>query len=98
MRLQESGASEDLNYTIVEWPAGKGVAEHVNGEVDVVMVVVSGSGEVVVDGERYEVRSGDALLIPKAARRAVSSRSDDFRYLNIHRRRRGIVLGAMRRN
>lgn len=41
--------SEDLNANLVRFPSGKGVGEHVNEEVDVVMVGIAGHGKVMVD-------------------------------------------------
>lgn len=94
MRIEESGGSEDLNFTFVEWPAEKGVAEHVNEEVDVLMLVLSGHGLVTVDGQRFEAGVGDLFLIRKGSTRSVRSASDDFRYINVHRRRRGLMPTA----
>ena len=37
----------------------------VNDVVDVALIVVTGEGEVVVDGETFTVAAGQALLIPK---------------------------------
>ena len=45
-------ASADLNATLLAWPAGHQVAEHVNAEVDVLVVVVAGTGTASVDGHR----------------------------------------------
>ena len=47
------GAGGDLNANLVRFSAGRGVGEHVNGEVDVIIVGVSGSGCVEVDGEEH---------------------------------------------
>jgi quercetin dioxygenase-like cupin family protein len=43
--------SSDLNANLVRFGAGQGVEEHVNDEVEVIVVGVSGSGIVAVDGE-----------------------------------------------
>ena len=82
--------SEDLNVTLLSWPRGHTIAEHLNSEVDVVIVAVWGEAEITVDDELHRLATGTALLIPKGARRAVSAISD-FSYLSIHRRRRGLM-------
>ena len=86
----------DLNANLVRFPEGKGVGEHVNEEVDVLFVGVSGSGTVEVDGDEHLLRSGVLVLAPKGARRATRSASDDFSYLTVHRRRGPVRLGAGR--
>jgi quercetin dioxygenase-like cupin family protein len=43
--------SSELNANLVRFGAGQGVEEHVNDEVEVIVVGVSGSGIVAVDGE-----------------------------------------------
>ena len=85
------GASEDLNVTLLSWPAGDGVAPHVNNEVDVALIAVSGAGEIVVDGEPFTVAAGQALLIPKGRERAIRAVSERFSYLSVHRRRPGLM-------
>lgn len=92
---QWGAASDDLNATLVHWEKGKGVAPHTNTEVDVVMVTLSGEGEVVVDGSVTMVRQGTVLVIPKGAEREVRATSD-LVYVNVHRRRFGLQLSAGR--
>ena len=45
-------ASHDLNATLLVWPADHQVPEHVNADLDVLVVVLEGSGVAVVDGAR----------------------------------------------
>ena len=93
-RLQPDG---DLNANLVSFPPGEGVGEHVNGELDVLMVGVAGAGAVIVDGVAHELRPGTAVLVPRGARRATRAGSQRFSYLTVHRRRdRGIVLAGAR--
>lgn len=84
--------SEDLNANLVRFPAGRGVEEHVNEEVDVVLVGVSGEGSVAVDGEEHEMRPGNLVFAPKGSRRSTRSDSEDFAYLSVHRRRSGPAI------
>ena len=79
--------SEDLDANLLVFGAGEGVAEHVNAEVDVLLVGVAGEGVVAVDGRRLPLRAGQAILVPKGARRATLGRGDRFAYLTCHRRR-----------
>ena len=85
--------SEDLNANLVRFPAGEGVGEHVNGEVDVLFVGVTGTGRVSVDGLGYPLRAGVVVFVPKGTRRSTRSESVDFAYLTVHRRRGPLRVG-----
>jgi mannose-6-phosphate isomerase-like protein (cupin superfamily) len=85
-------ASEDLNATILVWPAGEGPAEHVNDARDVLYVVVEGSAQLTVDGEARELRAGDAVIVDKGARRALVAGPDGVRYATAHIRRGGLHI------
>ncbi len=83
-------AGDDLNANLVVLTAGGGVAEHVNAEVEVLLVAVAGEGVVTLDGERHPLRAGQAIVIPRGARRAIAPHGDRFAYLTCHRRRGGL--------
>ena len=79
--------SRDLNANLVCFRAGGGVGEHINDEVDVLVVGVSGSGSVIVEGEDHPVSNGIAVFVPRGTRRSTRAASEDFVYLSVHRRR-----------
>jgi len=85
-------ASADLNATLLEWRPGKGPAEHVNEERDVLYVVLSGSAELTVDGEPRDLGAGEATIVDKGARRALVAGPDGVRYLTAHVRRGGLEI------
>ena len=82
--LQES---TDLNVNLVRFTEGEGVGDHVNDEVDVLLVGVSGYGEVFIDDTLHCLYSGTLILIPKGVRRSTRAISTNFAYLTVHRRR-----------
>ncbi len=87
--------SPQLNANLVVIAPGEGIAEHVNGELDVLMFVTGGSGTVVIDGVTHEIRTDSVLLIPRGATRSV--RSDDrLAYLTVHHRRVSDHVGPRR--
>ena len=68
--------SGDLNANLVRFPLGEGVGEHVNGEVDVLFVGVSGSGVVEVDGREHDLgpsRSTVSMLSGFSASKATAA-------------------------
>jgi len=85
------GECEDLDYTLLQWTKGLSIQPHINNEVDVIMIVFAGSGIVTVDDQSIDVSKGKTLVIPKGAKRSIQSTSNDFRYLNIHKRRRSLM-------
>lgn len=86
-------ASDDLNATLLAWPAGDETPAHVNAERDVLLVVVGGDGTVEVAGESLRVTAGDALLVEKGVPRRIRPGTEGIRYLAVHRRRGGLQLG-----
>ena len=86
--------SIEFNANLVRFEAGGGVGEHVNDEVDVIVVGVSGSGSVKVDGEEHPVSNGTMILVPRGARRSTRATSGDFAYLSVHRRRGPLQIGG----
>jgi quercetin dioxygenase-like cupin family protein len=89
--LESSG---DLNANLVRFDAGGGVGEHVNEEVDVLLVGVAGSGYARVDGEEYVLSAGTLVFVPRGARRSTVASSDGFAYLTVHRRRGPLRIGG----
>jgi quercetin dioxygenase-like cupin family protein len=84
--------SEELNATILAWPAGGGPPEHVNESRDVALVVLAGSGELVLDGEPRVVAAGEVVVLPKGARRRLVAGPEGIRYATVHRRRGGLQV------
>jgi mannose-6-phosphate isomerase-like protein (cupin superfamily) len=89
-----SASSADLNVNLVHWPAGEGVAVHVNSERDALFLVVAGTGEVVLDGHRHAVRAHSAVLAPAGSERSLTAGGDGIRYVSVHvRRSSGFSIG-----
>ena len=79
--------TEDLNATLLDWPPGEGPPEHVNDQRDVLIVVLTGSATVAVDGDERALRAGEVLVIEKGRSRRISAGRDGVRYLAVHKRR-----------
>lgn len=83
----------DLDGNLVRLAAGRSIDEHVNDEVDVLVVVRAGGGELVVDGERHALGSTTVALVPRGSRRSIIAGDAGITYLSIHRRREGLAVG-----
>ena len=86
-----SANSEQLNVNLLRLPTGDAIAEHVNAEVDVTLVVFEGHGELVVDGAPHALGPGRVVLLPRGVRRAMRCTAGPLVYLTCHRRRAGLM-------
>ena len=91
-------ATDDLNLTLLSWPAGEGPTEHVNVERDVVVVVIDGEGTALLDGVQHDLRPGHAVIVPMGVSRAITAGPNGLRYLSIHRRRGGLQISRLDRS
>ncbi|HXT36180.1 MAG TPA: cupin domain-containing protein [Chloroflexota bacterium] len=82
--------STDLNANLLVFDGVAGVAEHVNNEVDVLVLAVAGAGIVTIAGVDHPLAAGQAVLIPVGASRAIHADGARFAYLTCHRRRAGL--------
>jgi quercetin dioxygenase-like cupin family protein len=88
--------TDELNATLLAWPAGEGPREHVNAERDVAFVVLAGSATVSIDGEPHPVRASGALIVEKGRRRSIAAGPEGVRYLSVHRRRGPLQIASLR--
>lgn len=87
----------DLNANLVVLHAGEAIPEHVNPSLDVLLVVLAGTGVVQVDDQRVQVRAHTALLIPKGASRSMApAGGDGLRYMTVHVARPPMQIGPRR--
>jgi formiminotetrahydrofolate cyclodeaminase/quercetin dioxygenase-like cupin family protein len=86
--------SPELNATLLGWPAGAGVPEHRNTERDVLLVVLDGSAELVLDGIEHRLRAHQLVLLPRGSSRALTAGPLGVRYLSIHLRREPMLPRA----
>lgn len=85
-----SRQSDDLNVNLLVFGRDGGVDAHVNNEVDVLIVALSGDGVLEIDRRFRPLRAGQAVLIPKGSSRSIRAASGRFAYLTCHRRRAGL--------
>ena len=81
----------DLNANLLVFDTGQGIDAHVNPAVDVLIVGVSGSGIITIDGNPYPLATGRVVLAPKGSERSIRAESDRFAYLTVHRARGGLI-------
>lgn len=84
----------DLDANLVRLDPGATIGSHVNDEVDVMISVIAGRGELVIDDKTVELHGDVLALIPKGSRREVRADADGLTYLSIHRRRGPLAIGT----
>jgi quercetin dioxygenase-like cupin family protein len=85
-------APAELNVNLVRLGPNRTMAQHRNDEVDVLVVVLAGSGHLVVDGEGHQLARDVVALLPVGATRLVQADAEGLTYLTVHRRRSGLGI------
>ena len=80
---------EDLQANLVRLGQGDRIQPHRNDEVEVLVVVVSGRGELTLDGQVHPLAPMVIAHLPKGTVRAIAAVDGPLAYLSIHRRRSG---------
>ncbi len=88
--------SDDLDCNLVTWRGGEFVAEHVNAEVDVLFVILSGKGRLSVNGEWTDLVPGTVNLVIKNSVRSIAAGEEGIAYLSVHKRRKRLMPGDAR--
>ena len=89
-QLAEQGREMDAN--LVRLPPGAEVGEHQEDVLDVLLVVIAGSGRVTRGAEVLELAPTTVLWLPRTSRRALAAGPDGLAYLTVHRRRPGLTV------
>jgi len=85
---------EDLQANLVRLGPGDRIQPHRNHEVEVLMVVVSGRGELTLDGQVHQLAPMTLVHLPKGTVRAIAAVDGPLTYLSVHRRRpAGLQVG-----
>lgn len=77
----------ELDVNLVVLGPGGRIEAHANHLVDVLVVVLDGSGELTVDRVRQPLARHGLVLVPKGSVRALAAGPDGIRYLSVHRLR-----------
>lgn len=92
-QLSEPGRELDAN--LVHLPARAEVGEHQENTLDVLLVVLAGSGRLTTDREAVlDLAPSTATWLPRTSRRALAAGPDGLSYLTVHRRRPGLSIGS----
>lgn len=76
-----------LDSNLIRLAADGEIAAHAGGEVDVLVHVIAGSGQLGTESGDLEVVAGDLVWLPRRSQRAFRAGSDGLSYLTVHTHR-----------
>jgi quercetin dioxygenase-like cupin family protein len=83
-----------FHANLVVLPPGGIIERHLNDVVDVLLVVLAGSGAVTIEAETFDLAPGTAVLLPEGATRELAAGSVGLRYLSVHAERGPLTIGV----
>lgn len=86
----------DLDSNIIRIRPGGEITTHVGAEVDVLVHVLDGTGQLITERGPLDLRAGFVVWLPRRSRRGFVAGPDGLRYLTVHRHRQALVLDAPR--
>lgn len=91
-KLQE--AHRDLDSNIIALAPEGTIDAHSGPDLDVLIHVLAGSGQLATDLDTLELTPGALVWLPRRSRRQFTAGPDGLRYLTVHQRRQSLVLDA----
>ena len=82
----------DLDANVIALPAGERIERHFGPDLDVVLHVIRGSGQLIMEAGVLQLQPGDLVWLPRRSERQITAGSDGLHYLTVHRRRQSLGL------
>ncbi|AZI57612.1 DUF2249 domain-containing protein [Nakamurella antarctica] len=86
----------DLDSNVIALPPGGTIDAHTGPELDVIIHVLAGSGQLTTELGAIDLTPGVLLWMPRRSRRQFTAGEQGLRYFTVHQRRQSLVLGASR--
>ena len=82
----------DLDSNIIALPAGGAIETHTGPDLDVLIHVLAGTGELATENGVVDLCPGALVWLPRRSRRRFTAGPSGLRYLTVHQRRRSLIL------
>jgi uncharacterized protein (DUF2249 family)/quercetin dioxygenase-like cupin family protein len=82
----------DLDSNIITLAPGATIDAHAGPDIDVLIHVLAGSGQLVSELDILALRAGSLTWLPRRSRRQFTAGPDGLRYLTVHQRRQALTL------
>jgi len=86
----------DLDSNIIALPPGGSIDTHAGPDLDVLIHVLAGSGQLTTERDTIDLTPGILLWMPRRSRRQFAAGPAGLRYLTVHQRRQALVLDTSR--
>ncbi len=86
----------DLDSNIIALPPDGTIDAHTGPDLDVLIHVLAGSGQLTTELGTIDLAPGALLWMPRRARRQFTAGEQGLRYFTVHQRRQSLVLGTSR--
>lgn len=86
--------ARQLDANVIRVPPGERVAPHVEPDLDVLLCVLHGSGELTVAGGTDHLEPGGLAWLPRGTERSLVAGPEGLVHLTAHRRRPGLAIGS----
>ncbi|MDQ4093257.1 MAG: DUF2249 domain-containing protein [Actinomycetota bacterium] len=84
----------DLDSNIIRLQPGASIGAHVGPDLDVLLLVVDGTGQITTELNTIDLRPGALVWLPQRSRRQVTAGPQGLSYLTVHQHRESLVLNA----
>lgn len=84
----------DLDSNVIALAPGASIDAHAGPDVDVLIHVLVGSGQMSTELDTLALRAGSLTWLPRRSRRQFTAGPDGLRYLTMHQRRQALTLTA----
>lgn len=90
------GPSErQLDANIIHLPAGDQIEPHDGGDLDVLILVLDGTGVAKTDETEMTLQSGTLLWLPRLSHRSIVAGDKGLSYFTVHARRPALSIGPV---
>ncbi|WP_445189148.1 cupin domain-containing protein [Pseudonocardia sp. Cha107L01] len=89
-KMAEAGRQLDAN--LVSLPAGRVIDTHTECDLDVLVIVIAGTGMLTTDNGLVPLTVGELVWLPRGCTRSLAAGTHGLSYLTVHQRRAGMRI------
>lgn len=82
----------DLDSNVIALPPGQAIDAHAGPDLDVLIHVLAGSGQLDTELGTIDLIPGVLLWMPRRSRRRFTAGGEGLRYLTVHQRRQALLI------
>ena len=87
----------DLDSNIIHLAAGTCIEAHTGPDLDVLIFVLTGSGQILTELDTLDLHLGALVWLPRRSNRQIVAGSNGLNYLTVHQRRQSLALASSTR-